>query len=157
MADLNIVALVGRLTRDAELKYSNSGVAITKLSLAINSRTKKDDTWQDEAHFFDAVVIGRRGEAIAQYLVKGTQIAVQGELRQDRWEQDGQRRSRVEIFVRDIQLLGGGRSGQDSGGPGSGSYSSGGYASEGGGPPEDRGPSGRNVPAADDFDDDIPF
>jgi primosomal replication protein N len=87
MADLNIVALVGRLTRDAELKYSNSGVAITKLSLAINSRTKKDDTWQDEAHFFDAVLLGRRGEAIAQYLVKGKQIAVQGELRQDRWEQ----------------------------------------------------------------------
>jgi single-strand DNA-binding protein len=152
MADLNIVALVGRLTRDAELKYSNSGVAITKLSLAINSRTKKDDTWQDEAHFFDAVLLGRRGEAIAQYLVKGKQIAVQGELRQDRWEQDGQRRSRVEIFVRDIQLLGGGRSGgPDAGGTGPGSYGS------EGGRPEDRGPAGRDVPVADDFDDDIPF
>ena len=147
MADLNNVVLVGRLTRDAELKYSNTGVALTNLSLAVNSRAKRDDTWQDEAHFFDAVLIGRRAEALAQYLVKGKQIAIQGELRQNRWEQEGQRRSRVEIFVRDIQLLGGGR----AGGP-----DSAGYVPEGG-RTEERGRGDRDVPLADDFDDDIPF
>jgi len=162
MADMNQVVLVGRLTRDAELKYSNSGVAITNLSIAVNTRAKRDDTWQDEAHFFDAVLLGRRAEALAQYLVKGKQIAIQGELRQNRWEQDGQRRSRVEIFVRDIQLLGGG----GTGGGRSADYPSGGYAS---GSPEssgsesdagrrsERGQGGRDVPMADDFDDDIPF
>jgi single-strand DNA-binding protein len=147
MADLNSVVLVGRLTRDAELKYSNAGVALTNLSVAVNSRAKRDDTWQDEAHFFDAVLIGRRAEALAQYLVKGKQVAIQGELRQNRWEQEGQRRSRVEIFVRDIQLLGGGRAGGSD---------SPGYVPDGG-RTEERGRGDREVPMADDFDDDIPF
>ena len=151
MADMNNVVLVGRLTRDAELKYSNTGVAITNLSIAVNSRTKREDTWQDEAHFFDAVLLGRRAEALAQYLVKGKQIAIQGELRQNRWEQEGQRRSRVEIFVRDIQLLGGGSGGGAGGGRSQG-FSSG--APEAGGSGPDK---GRDVPMADDFDDDIPF
>lgn len=161
---MNHVVLVGRLTRDAELKYSNTGVAITNLSLAVNSRTKRDDTWQDEAHFFDAVLIGRRAEALAQYLVKGKQLALQGELRQNRWEQEGQRRSRVEIFVRDIQLLGGGGGGR-SGGPGPDSAPQEERSREGrsGGPgpdsapQEEHGRGGRDVPTADDFDDDIPF
>lgn len=144
MADLNVVALVGRLTRDAELKYTNSGVAICKLGIAVNRRVKKEDTWQDEASFFDAVLIGRRGEAIAQYLVKGKQIGLRGELRQDRWEQDGQNRSRVEIFVNDIQLIGGG------GGRGAGAEPAGPAATG-------RGGSYQESPPADNFDDDIPF
>ncbi|MBN1836109.1 MAG: single-stranded DNA-binding protein [Spirochaetales bacterium] len=167
MADMNHVVLVGRLTRDAELKYANSGLAIAKLSLAVNSRVKRDDTWQEEGNFFDAVFMGRGAEAVAQYLVKGKQIAIHGELRQNRWEQEGQRRSRVEIFVRDLQLLGGGGGGGGGGAMGrsQGYPSSGGP--EGGGPeggpgPEggrqnDRGYGGREAPMADDFDDDIPF
>ena len=158
MADMNHVVLVGRLTRDAELKYSNSGLAIAKLSLAVNSRVKRDDTWQEEGHFFDAVFMGRGAEAVAQYLVKGKQIAIHGELRQNRWEQEGQRRSKVEIFVRDLQLLGGGGRSQD--------YPSAGYSSGAGGPSDtesgnsrqgERSQGGRDVPMADDFDDDIPF
>ena len=105
MADINKVVLIGRLTRDVELKYTNSGFAIANLSLAVNRRVKKEDTWQDEGNFFNCVLIGKRAEALAQYLVKGKQIGIQGELRQDRWEQDGQPRSRVEIFINDIQLL----------------------------------------------------
>jgi single-strand DNA-binding protein len=141
MADINQVVLIGRLTRDVELKYTNSGFAIANLSLAVNRRVKRDDTWQDEGNFFNCVLIGKRAEALAQYLVKGKQIGIQGELRQDRWEQDGQPRSRVEIFINDIQLLGGRGSEQSnrSGGGPSDQYSS----------PE--------IPKADDFDDDIPF
>jgi len=145
MADINHVVLVGRLTRDAELKYTNSGLAIAKFSLAINRRSKKGDTWQDEANFFDAVFMGKGAEAVAQYLTKGKQIGIQGELRQDRWEQDGQKRSRVEIFVNSLQLLG------SRGGPAAGTEAAGG---EGGEPPQ---PSGPGAPRADDFDDDIPF
>jgi single-strand DNA-binding protein len=141
MADINQVVLIGRLTRDVELKYTNSGFAIANLSLAVNRRVKRDDTWQEEGHFFNCVLIGKRAEALAQYLVKGKQVGIQGELRQNRWEQDGQPRSRVEIFINDIQLLGGRVSEQSvrSAGEQAGQYSS----------PE--------IPTADDFDDDIPF
>jgi single-strand DNA-binding protein len=139
MSDINHVVLVGRLTRDAELKFTNSGLAIAKLSLAVNRRVKKEDTWQEEGNFFDAVMMGKRAEALAQYLQKGKQIAVEGELRQDRWEQDGQRRSRVEIFVTNIQLLGG-RTGAPAAEPAGG---------------EEQPPQG--APTADNFDDDIPF
>ena len=141
MADINQVILIGRLTRDVELKYTNTGFTIANLSLAVNRRVKRDDTWQDEGNFFNCVLIGKRAEALSQYLVKGKQIGIQGELRQNRWEQDGQPRSRVEIFINDIQLLGGRSSEQ---GVRSAAGQSDQYSS-----PE--------IPTADDFDDDIPF
>jgi single-strand DNA-binding protein len=141
MADINQVVLIGRLTRDVELKYTNSGFAIANLSLAVNRRVKRDDTWQEEGSFFNCVLIGKRAEALAQYLVKGKQIGIQGELRQNRWEQDGQPRSRVEIFINDIQLLGGRGSEQSS-------RSAGGQSDQYSSP---------EIPRADDFDDDIPF
>jgi single-strand DNA-binding protein len=124
-----------------ELKYTNTGFAIANLSLAVNRRVKKDDTWQEEGHFFNCVLIGKRAEALAQYLVKGKQIGIQGELRQNRWEQDGQPRSRVEIFINDIQLLGGRGSDQRSDA----------------GPSRPSQYSAPEIPTADDFDDDIPF
>ena len=145
MADINHVTLVGRLTRDAELKYTNSGQAVSKIGIAINQRRRRDDQWVDEAHFFDCVVWGRTAEALNPYLVKGKQVGIEGQLRQDRWEQDGRSRSRVEIFVNNLQLLGGRNDGaaprDDS--PAVGRPS----------PPR----AGAPVPAADDFDDDIPF
>lgn len=105
--DINHVVLVGRLTRDAELRYTNNGSAVANISLAINSRRRRDEQWVDEAHFFDAVVWGKTAETLSPYLTKGKQIGLEGELRQNRWEQDGQRRSKVEVFTRNIQLLGG--------------------------------------------------
>jgi single-strand DNA-binding protein len=109
--DINTVVLVGRLTRDAELKYTNSGTALAKLGLANNRRKKSGDQWVDEVSFFDVILWGRQAEALNQYLVKGKQIGVIGELRQNRWEQDGQNRSRVEIVASNIQLLGNARGG----------------------------------------------
>jgi single-strand DNA-binding protein len=114
MADLNHVVLIGRLTRDAELKYTASGQAVCKFSIAVNRRRKNGDQWEDEANFFDIVLWGRQGESLNQYLVKGKMIGIEGELRQDRWQQDGQNRSKVEIVANNIQLLGA------SGGTGSG-------------------------------------
>jgi single-strand DNA-binding protein len=108
MADINHVILVGRLTRDAELKYTASGQAVCKFSVAVNRRRKQGEQWVDEANFFDVVVWGRQGESLNQYLVKGKLVGVDGELRQDRWEQDGQNRSKVEIVANNLQLLGGG-------------------------------------------------
>ncbi|MBI9099768.1 MAG: single-stranded DNA-binding protein [Spirochaetaceae bacterium] len=105
--DINRVVLVGRLTRDAELSYTNTGFALTKFSIAINRRKKSGDQWVDEANFFDVVIWGKRGEALNQYLTRGQQIAVEGELRQERWEKDGMKRSKVSIEATNIQLLGG--------------------------------------------------
>jgi len=109
MKDINSVILVGRLTRDAELKYLNTGTAICTFSIAVNRSVKKGDKWEDEASFFDITLFGKQGEVVTQYLTKGQQIAVSGELRQDRWEKDGQKHSRVVIVADSVQLLGGKR------------------------------------------------
>ena len=109
MSDINTTTQVGRLTRDAETKYTGGGMCIAEFSLANNYRKKSGDEWIDEVNYFDVVLFGKRAEALAQYLTKGTQLAVSGSLRQDRWEKDGQKRSKVVIVANDIQLLGGKR------------------------------------------------
>jgi single-strand DNA-binding protein len=162
MTDLNRVFLIGRLTRDAELKFTQSGQAVGKFSIAVNRKRKVGDQWEDEANFFDATLWGRQAESLNQYLVKGKQVGLDGELRQDRWEQDGQKRSKVEIIVNNIQLLGGG---QSSGGQGGSSYSARGDSSqvaeswEGGGSytPRPAAPPPRKESLSDNFSDDIPF
>jgi single-strand DNA-binding protein len=145
MADLNHAVLIGRLTRDAELKYTSGGQAVCKFSIAVNRRKKNGDQWEDEANFFDIVVWGRQGESLHQYLVKGKMVGIDGELRQDRWQQDGQNRSKVEIIANNLQLLGGGPSSGEKqnfqSAPGGESSSEASYS-----PPKD-----------DGFTDDIPF
>ncbi|MFP3041939.1 single-stranded DNA-binding protein [Treponema primitia] len=147
MADINHVVLVGRLTRDAELKYTANGQAVCKFSVAVNRRRKNGDQWIDEANFFDVVLWGRQGESLNQYLVKGKMVGLDGELRQDRWEQDGQNRSKVEIVAANLQLLGGGPGGGASGGAQGRSETYGDKA------PKESPPSGGD----DGFADDIPF
>lgn len=105
-SDINKLIIIGRLTRDSELSYTNSGFAITKLSIATNRRKKSGDTWEDEANFFDVVIWGKRGEALNQYLIKGQQVCIEGELRQERWEKDGVKRSKVSIEANNLQLIG---------------------------------------------------
>ena len=153
MADINRVILVGRLTRDAELKYTSGGSPVAKFGVAVNRRRKVGDQWEEEANFFDVVVWGRVAEALNQYLVKGKQVGIEGELRQDRWEQDGQKRSRVEIVASNIMLLGS-RGGEGGPGPAPGRGSGAPGASGG---PAGGGPAGPAGPAGDDFEDDIPF
>lgn len=109
--DTNEVIVIGRLTRDAELKMTAAGLAITSFSIAVNRSVKKNDEWTDEASFFDCVLFGKMGEIIVQYLTKGKQIAVVGSLRQDRWtDKEGANRSKVVINAETVQLLGSGSS-----------------------------------------------
>ncbi|MCK9547619.1 MAG: single-stranded DNA-binding protein [Sphaerochaeta sp.] len=104
--DLNVVALVGRLTRESELRYSSGGMAICRFSIAVNRRKRTaDNRWEDEANFFDCTLFGKSAENLNQYLDKGRQVSIIGELRQSRWEQDGQNRSKVEVVVNSLQLL----------------------------------------------------
>ena len=151
MRDTNHVVLIGRLTRDAELKSIASGQTVTRLSIAVNRSRKNGDQWEDEPNFFDIVVWGRQGETLHQYLVKGKMICVDGELRQDRWQQDGQNRSKIEVVASNLKLLGGN--------PGSGSSSGGGSYSNASGAQGGSSPArgGNQYPAEDNFADDIPF
>lgn len=122
MGDINSVILVGRVTRDAELRYTASGTALCNFSIAVNRRVKKGDQWTDEASFVDLTLFGKTAENLNKYLVKGTQVAVQGSLKQDRWEKDGQKHSKLGIFVDSVQLLGGGKQGGQGQSASTGSY-----------------------------------
>ncbi|MDR2602579.1 MAG: single-stranded DNA-binding protein [Spirochaetaceae bacterium] len=159
MLDINHVVLIGRLTRDADYKLLPSGQAVCNFSIAVNRRKKSGDGWEDEVSYFDIVLWGKQADAINRYLTKGKQVAVDGELRQDRWQQDGQNRSKVVISAGNVQLLSGG-------GQGSGGYSGGGapsgdsYGGGGGGSYGSRGGAPGSEPPrapADDYADDVPF
>ena len=97
----------GNLTRDMEVKYISTGTAVGKFSLAINKRVKKGDRWTDKAIFLDVTLWGKQAESLAQYLTKGTPVAIHGELDVDTWEKDGQRHSKTFLVANTIQLLGG--------------------------------------------------
>jgi single-strand DNA-binding protein len=164
MMDLNHVSLIGRLTRDAEYKVLPSGQAVCNFSIAVNRRRKNGDSWEDEANYFDIVLWGKQADSLNRYLVKGKQIGIDGELRQDRWQQDGQNRSKVVISAINVQLLGGGPG--QGGGTGqsySGASGSAYHAGGGGGNVNPYGESGdmdggaRNIPSDHQFTDDIPF
>ena len=106
MNDINNVTLTGRLTADAALSYTTSGTACGKFSLAVSRSVKSNDGWRDETDFFDCQLWGKQAESLYTYLRKGQKIAVSGNLRQNRWEQDGQKRSRAEINVSSVVLCG---------------------------------------------------
>ncbi len=112
-SDINSVMLVGRLTRDAESKTIGTSFLST-FSIAVNRRAKDaNDNWSDEANFFDIEFWGKQAEAIIGFLKKGKQIAIVGSLKHSRWEQDGQKRSKVTITAQNVQLLGSASSGQN--------------------------------------------
>ena len=120
--DLNHVVLVGRLTRDVgsderSFGYVANGQARANLSIAVN-RSRKDaasGNWVEEANFFEVTLWGKQAENLKPYLTKGKQIAVDGYLKQDRWQKDGQNFSRVTIVANNVQLLGGRSDGGQNG------------------------------------------
>ena len=105
MASFNRVVLVGNLTRDVEIRYISSGTAVTDISLAVNDRVKKNNEWVDETSFFDVTLWGRTAEVASEYLSKGSSVLIEGRLKQERWEQDGQKRSKVKVIGEKMQML----------------------------------------------------
>lgn len=103
---LNQVFLMGNLTRDPELRQIPSGQSVCSFSLALN-RSYKDSSgeWQEATDFIDIVAWGPLGERVAQYLSKGRRCLVQGRLQSRSWEQDGQKRSKVEVNANDVTFL----------------------------------------------------
>lgn len=101
--NINSVNLTGNLTRDPETFSAGC-----TLGLAVNERVKENDEWTDRASFFDVVVFGKQADACAEYLSKGSPVAVSGRLRQDRWQNDsGDNRSKVKVVAFTVQFLGG--------------------------------------------------
>jgi len=108
MASLNKVLLIGNLTRDPELKYTPQGTAVCDFSIALNEKFKgKDGSWQEKVHYIDIAAWGRTAEVCGEYLKKGRPVFVEGRLNQDRWEQDGQKRSKIRVTADRVQFLGG--------------------------------------------------
>src|SRR5471030_2757559 len=124
MANLNKVLLMGNLTRDPEVKYTPKGTAVGDLAIAINDSYKaQDGTIKETVTYVDIEVWGRQAETCKQYLSKGRPVFVEGQLKLDQWEQEGQKKSKLRVRADRVQFLGappggGGRSG--------GNYSGGG-------------------------------
>ncbi|HEV2412410.1 MAG TPA: single-stranded DNA-binding protein [Candidatus Saccharimonadales bacterium] len=106
---INQVILMGNLTRDPELRTTPSGQSVCSFSLAVNrSWQGADGTQQDAVDFFDVTAWGKLGELVDQYLRKGRKCLVMGRLSQRSWEQDGQKRNKVEVVANDVTFLDGG-------------------------------------------------
>lgn len=159
MTDLNHVVLIGRLTQDLgsderSFGYVGNGQARANVSIAVNRSKKNGDQWVDEVNYFNVTIWGRTAENLKPYLTKGKQICVEGHLKQDRWEKDGQKQSRITIVADNVQLLGGkGESSPSTGGaprfqPVNNTQSSNGYSNYQADPYGDSG---------NDFPEDIPF
>ena len=107
MASYNRVVLVGNLTRDIELKFTQSGTAVTEIGLAVNDRVKRNNEWVDEVTFVDVTLWARSAEVANQFLRKGAPILVEGRLRLDRWEtENGGHRSKLRVTADRMQMLG---------------------------------------------------
>jgi len=155
MASFNRVILVGNLTRDPELRYIPSGTAVSEIGLAVNDRVKKNDQWVDETTFVDVTLWGRTAEVANEYLSKGSNILIEGRLKLDTWEKDGQKRSKLRVVADKMQMLGS----RGEGGAGGGPRGGGRPAASGRGPGPDQDsyeeystPSPAGIP-----DDEIPF
>ena len=107
MANFNRCILIGNLTRDVELKYTQQGTAVTDIGLAINERRKtKGGEHVEETTFVDVTLWGRTAEVAYKYLHKGSPALIEGRLKLDSWETDGQKRSKLRVVGERLQLLG---------------------------------------------------
>lgn len=107
MPSFNRVILMGNITRDIELKYLQSGTAVTELGLAVNNRRKSQTgEWIDEAVFVDVTLWGRTAEIASEYLAKGSAVLIEGRLKYDTWETDGQKRSKLRVVGERMQMVG---------------------------------------------------
>ncbi|MEQ8767733.1 MAG: single-stranded DNA-binding protein [Planctomycetota bacterium] len=157
MANLNKVMLIGRLTRDPELRYTQSGQAMAKLGIAVNRYyNDRDGNRQEQTSFIDVTYWGKSAETINQYMSKGKELYVEGRLQLDQWETpEGEKRSKLQVVGETFQFIGG--RGDSGGSPGprqsAASFGSEGAPQYGGGPaaPQSSAPD-------DDLNlDDIPF
>lgn len=157
---INRVNISGNLTRDPELRMTAGGTQVLSFGVAVNDRRRNPQSgeWEDYPNFVDCTMFGARAEAVGRYLTKGSKVAIEGKLRYSSWERDGQRRSKLEVIVDEIEFMSRGQGGNG-----------GGYAPQGGGyapAPMQQAPTAQRPqpqapvqapPAVDVYDEDIPF
>ncbi|MBQ9006022.1 MAG: single-stranded DNA-binding protein [Atopobiaceae bacterium] len=104
---INRVNISGNLTRDPELKSTAGGTSVLTFGVAVNDRRRNPQTgeWEDVPNFVDCVVFGARAEPLSRFLSKGSKVAIEGKLRYSSWERDGQRRSKLEVIVDEVEFL----------------------------------------------------
>lgn len=152
MASLNKVLLIGRLTRDPEKRSTPSGLSVAELGMAVNRRYKASNGEdREETCFLNVTVWGKTAELCAEYLRKGSPLFVEGRLKLDEWEKDGQKRSKLGVVAERVQFL---ESGSRGGGGGGGRRDYGDAPDEPA-PPRSRPPAHEDSTPAED--DDLPF
>lgn len=104
---INRVNISGNLTRDPELRATQGGTSVLTFGVAVNDRRKNPQTgeWEDVPNFIDCVVFGSRAEPLTKFLSKGSKVAIEGKLRWSQWERDGQKRSKIEVIVDEVEFL----------------------------------------------------
>lgn len=140
MSDINNVSLTGRLTRDPELRVTAGGTQLLSFTLAFNTsvRNRQTGEWEERGNFIDCTMFGKRADALSRFLVKGQKVAIAGKLRYATWDKDGQRHSKLDLIVDEIDFM---------------------ATRQGGSQPTQTAlaPQASVPPIVDDFDDDIPF
>lgn len=132
--DINNYSVSGNLTRDAELKYSNSGLAVCNFTIASNKNKKQGDEWVEHTNFIDCTIFANKAESISQYLTKGKKLFIEGQFEQQRWEdKDGNKRQKLVLMPAKIVFGGGGE--RTSSAP----------------------QKAADTDSSDDFEDDVPF
>ena len=104
---INRVIITGNLTRDPDLRSTASGMPVLGFGVAVNDRRKNQQTgeWEDYPNFIDCTMFGARAQSVSRFLQKGSKVAIEGKLRWSQWERDGQKRSKIEVIVDEIEFL----------------------------------------------------
>ena len=152
---INRVNISGNLTRDPELRATSTGTQVLTFGVAVNDRRRNPQTgeWEDVPNVVDCVVFGNRADPLSRFLSKGSKVAIEGKLRWRQWEKDGQKRSKLEVIVDEVEFLSPRSSAGQQGG---GEYQSYAAPAPSRAPQQSR-PPVQNPPAADVYDEDIPF
>lgn len=150
--NVNAVAISGNLTKDSELQYTQSGLAVLHFRLAVNERRKSQRTgeWEDNPCFVSCVLFGKYGESMQRYLAKGTKAFVQGRLSYREWQKDDERRSMLEVVVERVDVAPRGQVAQTAQGSGN-------VLASGSGNVVNGAPAVSTPPDAGVYDEDIPF
>ena len=163
---INRVIISGNLTRDPELRNTQSGMAVLSFGVAVNDRRKNPSTgeWEDYPNFVDCTMFGARADSLSRYLSKGTKVSIEGKLRWSQWERDGQKRSKLEVIVDELEFMSSRNNAGNAGGApsyGGDPYGNQGYSAPA---PSYAAPAPAPAPAApvidassSVYDDDIPF
>lgn len=164
MSNINRVIISGRLTRDPEVRATAGGTTVMGLGVAVNDRRRNQQTgqWEDYTNYIDCTMFGNRAESLSKILAKGMLVCIEGRLRWSSWERDGQKRSKIEVIVDEIELPSRSQGAPQQGGYQGSSSAQGGYAGQGpsqGGyaPAAPQGAPVQQPPIDQTYDDEIPF